>query len=221
MKTLVIVPAYNEENNIVSVVEKIKALKYDYVVINDCSIDRTKEVVAEHDINCINLQKNIGISGVTVKGFEYARKHGYDCVVCVDGDGQHQPMYVPDLEKAIEKGNDYAIGSRYVTEKKPYNPRMIGSRVLVFLIRLKTGRTINDPTSGMRAVGDTVIDEFLERTHFHAEPDGVCYLLRKGYKVKEVQVKMLERNDGRSYFIKPWNAIKFMFINITSILFMR
>ena len=99
--------------------------------------------------------------------------------------------------------------------------RMIGSTLLSFLIKIKTGKTINDPTSGMRVLGKRVINEFANSMNFYAEPDAVTYLLKKGYKVKEVQVEMNDRKNGESYFISPLKTIKFMVSEVISILLVQ
>lgn len=221
MKTLIIIPSYNEEDNLPKLIEDIKSYGYDYLIINDKSTDNTEDLAKSKGYNILNLSINVGLAGVTKVGFMYARDNDYDCVVCIDGDGQHQPKYVNTLIDSIEEGNDYVIGSRFVIEKKPFSMRMIGSNILSFLIKIKTGVTINDPTSGMRALGKTVIRNFSNDMNFYAEPDAVAYLLSKKYKVKEVQVEMLDRENGKSYFISPIKSIKYMIAEILSILLIQ
>lgn len=221
MKTLIIIPSFNEEKNIESLVKEVTEYGYDYLIINDNSSDNTEKVARKNNFPLLDLSVNVGIAGVTVTGFKYAYEHDYDCVISIDGDGQHQPKYVKDLIDAIKDGSDYAVGSRFVTEKKPYNMRMLGSRILSFLIFLKTGKKFYDPTSGMRALGKKVIKDFSSNMNFYAEPDTVCYLLKKGYNVKEVQVEMNDRENGVSYFISPFKSIKFMVSVIISILFIQ
>lgn len=221
MKTLVIIPAYNEQDNLLSLIEDIRNRGYDYLVINDCSTDGTEELLKENDLNHFDLPINLGIAGVTRVGFKYAKDHDYDCAVCVDGDGQHPPKYIHDLISEIEKGNDYVVGSRFVDRKKPVTMRMLGSRLLCFLIKVKTGRSVKDPTSGMRALGKKVIGQFADSMNFYAEPDALCYLLHKGLKVKEVQVEMKEREAGVSYFHNPFKSIYYMMSVCLSILFVQ
>ena len=117
MKTLIVIPAYNEQDNIVKLVEDVMSYGYDYLVINDCSRDSTKDLLISNDIVHLDLPINLGIAGVTQVGFKYAKDSDYDCVICIDGDGQHLPEYIKDLVGEIEKGNDYVIGSRFVSEK--------------------------------------------------------------------------------------------------------
>lgn len=221
MKTLVIIPAYNEEESILNLINEIKEYKYDYLVINDCSKDNTKNILDKEHINHLDLPVNLGIAGVTQVGFKYASDNNYDCVINIDGDGQHLPSYMKCLIDEIENGCDYVVGSRYVDEKKPYSLRMIGSRLICLFIKLKTGKTVSDPTSGMRALGKKVINEFSRSMNYYAEPDAMCYLIHKGYKVKEVQVKMQERQGGQSYFHNPLKSIYYMLAILLSILFIQ
>ena len=221
MKTIVIIPAFNESKNLKSLIEEVKRYKYDYLIINDKSTDDTQKLCKEENYNVLNLPNNLGIAGVTRVGFKYANDNNYDCVVCIDGDGQHQPKYINKMVEEIKKGNDYVVGSRFLENKKPLTPRMIGSRFFCFLIELKSGIKVSDPTSGMRALGKKTISEFSKEMNFYAEPDALCHLLSGGYKVKEVQVEMLERQNGSSYFVNPYKTIKFLVGVSISILFAR
>ena len=105
MKKLIIIPAYNEEANIEKTVTAIQrdAEDFDYVIINDCSTDRTREICEEHGYNIVNLPINLGIGGAVQTGYKYARKHEYDMAVQVDGDGQHDPEFLNIMAEYIEK----------------------------------------------------------------------------------------------------------------------
>ena len=116
MRVLLVIPAYNEEANILRVVNDVRAAGYDYVVVNDGSSDATARVCEENGINYVNLFQNLGIGGAVQTGHLYAYYHDYDVDIQVDGDGQHDISYVPDLVRAIEQGADLAIGSRFVQE---------------------------------------------------------------------------------------------------------
>ena len=221
MKILVVIPAYNEQDSIVSLVKEVTKYKYDYLVINDCSTDNSEKLLIDNNINHLSLPINLGIAGVTQVGFKYAKDHNYDCVINVDGDGQHLPEYMHSLISEIENGYDYVVGSRFVDEKKPWSFRMIGSRILCALIKLKTGKTVSDPTSGMRALGKKVIDEFSKSMNYYAEPDALCHIIHSGYKAKEVQVTMKERQTGQSYFQNPLKSIYYMLAEILSILLIQ
>ena len=221
VKTLIIIPAYNEQANIKSLIEDITSYGYDYLIINDSSTDDTEKIIRENNYHFLDLPINVGIAGVTRIGFKYAYDHDYDCAVCIDGDGQHQPKYVHTLINEISNGYDYVVGSRFVNKVKPTSLRMIGSRIICFFIRLKTGVKVTDPTSGMRALGKKVIADFAQNMNFYAEPDTLCYTIHHGYKVKEVQVEMKEREGGESYFANPFKSIKFMLGVLLSIIFVQ
>lgn len=221
MKTLVIIPAYNESNNLDDLISEIKSFRYDYLIINDCSSDNTEELAKSKNYNILNLSLNMGLAGVTRIGFKYAFDNGYDFVVSIDGDGQHLPRYIHELIKEIENGYDYVVGSRFVDKNKPISLRMLGSRILCFLIKVKTRKKVSDPTSGMRVLGKKVLEDFSKSMNLFAEPDAMCYCLKKGYKVKEVQVDMNERIEGESYFLNPFKCIKYMCVVMLSIIFIN
>ena len=217
-KILVVIPAFNEEKNIPGVLQELKQYDFDVLVINDCSTDHTEDVLK--DVNHLQLPVNVGLAGVTQMGFKYAYENNYESAVVIDGDGQHDPEFISSLVEELDNGYDYIIGSRFVSEKKPFTMRMIGSRILSFCIYLKTGKKINDPTSCMRVLGKRVLKEFSENMNFIAEPDAVTYILKRDYKVKEVQVKMKDRTEGISYFHNPLKSVKYMYDTIISIIFL-
>ena len=221
MKTLIVIPAFNEQDSIVNLTNEIIKYGYDYLIINDCSSDKTPKILDENHFHHLDLPVNLGLAGVTRAGFMYANDHNYDCAICIDGDGQHPPAFMIDLIKAIEGGCDYVVGSRFLTKKKPMSLRMLGSRILCLLIKMKTGKTVTDPTSGMRALGKKVIERFDESMNFYAEPDAMCYLIHHGFDVKEIQVEMKERETGVSYFANPFKSIYFMLCEILSIIFIQ
>ena len=222
MNTLIIIPAYNEEKNIERVVNMLvqNYPQYDYVVVNDCSKDDTKGVCERNKYNYIDLPINLGLAGAVQAGYKYAHEHNYDVAIQYDGDGQHRPEYIEALVQAIEDGADIAIGSRFVTEKKPWTMRMLGSRMITFFIKLMTKVEVKDPTSGMRAIDQNLIKEFALNMNYPPEPDTIAYQIKKGAVVKEVQVEMDERIEGESY-LNLTNSIKYMSRMIISILFIQ
>lgn len=222
MKVLIIIPAYNEELNIVKTVNDVKKnTDYDYVVINDCSKDNTKEVCQKNHFNMLSLPINYGLTSAIQLGMKYAYQNGYDIAVQFDGDGQHQAKYLKELVKEIENNNiDIAIGSRFVTQKKSASMRMLGSNLLTMAIKLTTGKTIKDPTSGMRAYNKQAIERFVKNAGLTPEPDTLVYMLKKKMKIKEVQVQMSEREFGESY-LKPLKSAEYMINMFFSILFIR
>lgn len=200
MKLLVIIPAYNEEENIQRVVEELRQFDYDYVVVNDGSADNTAVLCREKSYNLLDLPANLGLTGAVQAGMKYAWRSGYDCALQLDGDGQHDPRYIEMMLRQMQDtGADIIIGSRFVSEKKPRSLRMMGSNLIQFAIRLTTGQTIQDPTSGLRLYNRKMLSEFTRNFNLTPEPDTMCYLLRCGADIREVQVEMRERIAGESY----------------------
>ncbi len=131
-KLLIVIPAYNEEANIVKVVNGIvkNYPQYDYVVVNDGSRDKTAAICREHGFRLIDLPVNLGLAGAFQTGLRYAAENGYDCAMQLDADGQHRPEYIAAMLEELESGADIVIGSRFLTVKKPKSLRMLGSYII-------------------------------------------------------------------------------------------
>ncbi|MBC5581423.1 glycosyltransferase family 2 protein [Anaerofilum sp. BX8] len=200
-RILIIIPAYNEEESIVSVVSTLirDYPQFDYVIVNDGSSDHTVQICRERGFNFINQPINLGLAGAFQTGMKYALKNEYDVALQFDADGQHLPQYIQPMLDKLAEGYDIVVGSRFVEKKKPFTLRMIGSHLIAFAIRLTTGKRLADPTSGMRLYNRRMIEEFATQINHAPEPDTICYLMRRGAKVTEVQVEMQERIAGTSY----------------------
>lgn len=215
MKKLVIIPAYNESENIVNTVKEIKekASGFDYVVINDCSSDKTLEILESNHLNYINLPVNLGIGGAVQTGYKYALEHEYDMAVQVDGDGQHDPAYLHSLEESLIKEKaDMVIGSRFIKNEgfQSTFARRMGIVYFTKMIKSLTGTTITDPTSGFRLVNKDVIALFAnDYPRDYPEPESIVALLKRKKKVIEVPVQMKERQGGVSS-IRLWNSVYYM-----------
>ena len=223
MRTLIIIPAYNESGNIERVVRNLQTNypQFDYVIINDGSKDDTAEICRRCGFNLIDMPVNLGLAGAFQTGMKYALINNYDAAIQFDGDGQHRPEYIEKMQnEMISTGSDIIIGSRFVTEKKPFSPRMAGSRLISLLIMLTTGKHIKDPTSGMRLYGRKVLKEFADKPNYGPEPDTIAYLLNRGCTVKEVQVIMDERIAGTSY-LSFMSSMHYMLRICLSILFVQ
>ncbi len=222
MKTLLIIPAYNEQENIVSLVEQLDRdfPQYDYVVINDGSRDDTAEICHSHGYNLVNQPVNLGLAGAFRTGMKYALRHGYDAAVQLDGDGQHKPEYIADMEDKIARGYDIVVGSRFVGSKKPLNLRMFGSNLIQFFVRLTTGFNLTDPTSGMRMFGPRMIRILAREINYGPEPDTIAHLIRSGAKTCEIPVTMNERTAGKSYLTLT-RAAQYMATICISIVFVQ
>lgn len=223
MRLLVIIPAYNEQDCIVQTVNELRetAPQFDYIVVNDGSKDATKQLCLEHDFNLLDLPVNIGLAGGFQAGMKYALRNNYDAAIQFDADGQHVPSYIESLVEEMERANsDIVIGSRFVTGKRSASMRMIGSRLISTIIKLTTGVSLSDPTSGMRLYNRKMIRYFSEKSDFGPEPDSIAYLARKGAKISEVQVSMRERQAGESYLTFA-RSIEYMMHTCVSILFVQ
>lgn len=222
MKTLIIIPAYNEALNIEKTMEDVKknAQEYDYLIINDCSKDNTKAICEKNKYHFLSLPVNYGLASGIQVGMKYAAEHDYDIAIQFDGDGQHKAQYIKDLVKEIEEGADIAIGSRFVEKKKNFSIRMLGSTIITFIIKVLTGKKIKDPTSGMRAYNKKCIHELVVNMNLPPEPDTLVYMMKNGMQVKEVQVEMVEREFGESY-LNAWKSVEYMINVLISILFIK
>ncbi len=203
MKTLIIIPAYNEADNLPKLFNSLKETgeDYDIVVINDCSKDNTEAVCREHGVKVISLPVNLGIGGAVQTGYRYAFYKGYDAAVQVDGDGQHDPQFIRFLIKRLEEGNDLCIGSRFIENEgfQSSKSRRVGIKYFSWLIRLLTRKRITDPTSGFRACNRNVIRLFAnEYPKDFPEPETVVTVLRNKLKVTEMPVIMKSREGGVS-----------------------
>ena len=215
MKKLIIIPAYNEEENIEATIEQIEkaAPDFDYIIINDCSKDRTEAICMERGFSFISLPINLGIGGAVQTGYRYAKEKGYDLAVQVDGDGQHNPAYLDDLAKELlDKDWDMVIGSRFIENIGFQSSfvRRLGIKYFTFLLKILTGTTITDPTSGLRMVNRQVIELFAkEYPEDYPEPESVVAILRQKRKVTELPVIMNAREKGVSS-ITPRRSIYYM-----------
>lgn len=222
MSTLVIVPAYNEEDSIEATIDELIAVApdLDVVIINDGSRDRTRQICEQRGFNIVSHPVNLGLAGAFQTGMKYAYRHGYDFALQFDADGQHVPSYISALLTVMQQqGADIVIGSRFLHEDKPHTLRMAGSSMISALIALTTGAQLSDPTSGMRLYNRRMIEQFATRSDLSPEPDTLAYLIKKqGAQVKEVHVSMRERQAGQSYFTLS-RAFMYMATTFTSILF--
>jgi hypothetical protein len=204
--TLVIVPAYNEGENIVRVIEDLKGvgLALDILVINDGSTDNTLQAARNTGMALVvDLPKNMGIGGAVQTGFKYASRNGYRVAVQFDGDGQHLAAEMPKLLAILEKGGaDMVIGSRFLQKQGGFRStffRRIGIRTFQLLNSLLIGQKVTDNTSGFRAYNRRAI-EFLARYYSvdYPEPEAVILMGRNNFRIKEESVFMRERQGGGS-----------------------
>lgn len=222
MRTLLIIPAYNEEGSLKNTVDAVieEAPQVDFLIVNDGSKDGTAQVCRDNGYPFLDLPINLGLAGAFQSGMKYAYRHGYDCAIQFDADGQHLPEYIVPMVNAIS-GADIVIGSRFVDSKKPHSMRMLGSDLISRAIRLTTGKSIKDPTSGLRAFNSKMIAYMATGLNCGPEPDTVSYLIKRANaKVVEVPVKMADRYAGESY-LNPWKSVVYMVRMTVSIFFIQ
>lgn len=229
MKTLIIIPAFNEEKSILNVYNSItnynkkNKTNYDVIVINDGSTDNTEKILKENNIPHVNLIKNIKIGGSVQTGYKYAKEKGYDIAIQFDGDGQHDINYVKDIIDPISsKKANMVIGSRFIDKNsssfKSSKSRRIGISIISFVIKLITGKKIYDTTSGFRAIDKQLIEYFSNKYPAeYPEPVSTTEILKKGYEISEVPVSMNERKSGISS-IRAWKNVYYMINVVLSII---
>lgn len=205
MKVLIIIPAYNERDNIVSVVERLKQAvpQADYLIVDDCSDDGTVKLCRKNQYNYISLPVNLGIGGGVQAGYKYALENGYDIAVQHDGDGQHDPRYIGAAVAPIVDGSaDIVIGSRFLGQGEGFRSsaaRRVGIRLLSRLVRLCCGVQVKDVTSGFRAVSREYIQFYAgEYPSDYPEPEAIVLASLNGARIREIPVIMHERENGVS-----------------------
>lgn len=203
-RTLVIIPAYNEEESLAGVIRRVQTAVPcgDIAVINDGSLDRTGSIAERLGVVVLHLPCHLGIGAAEQTGFIYALRRGYSTVVRNDADGQHDPDEIPELLAALARtGADVVIGSRYLEDRGYVTPRLrrIGIAILAALTGVICRQRLTDPTSGFRAFGQRAIRLAAEHyPHDFPEPESVVLFVRAGLRVAEIPVTMNPRYGGRS-----------------------
>lgn len=207
MKILVVIPAHNEEESLPALLREIRAQGVDAVVIDDASRDATAAVAAAAGVPVLSLPVNLGIGGAVQTGFLYAVRHGYDVVVQVDGDGQHDPAQIPTITAPLKAdAADCVVGSRYLpsapdTAYKTPLARRIGMKFSSAVLRLATGVRVHDTTSGFRALNKVAFTYFATQYPVdHPEAEALLMLHQAGLRIAEVPVRMRGRVAGQSLF---------------------
>lgn len=213
MNILAVIPAFNEEECLTNTVSDLMATcpEVDYLIVNDGSSDSTSDIIKSQRLNGLDLPVNTGLPSAFRAGMKYAKRRGYDCVVQFDADGQHLPAYIPVMAEALAANEaDIVIASRFLDGTvRPSGARGAGSKLISSLIKLTTGKTITDPTSGMRMYSKRMINMFATGFDCAPEPDLVALVARKYGPVIEIQATMQERQGGESY-LKLGNVIRYM-----------
>lgn len=219
-RILIIVPAYNEQGVIATTVNSLqqfteKNSEFSYLVVDDGSTDNTLDILKEIGANYVTHPINMGIGEPFKTGIKFGLDLGYEKFINFDADGQHRLDNLHLLTEVSD--SDYVVGSRFVTERKPRSIRMFGSSVLSLAIKLKTSRYIADPTSGLLLINSKQFARFYVSQASNKPEPSLYPKIVKQFKVTEVQVKMDERADGKSYF-NAYSSIHFMLEQIFMII---
>ena len=213
-RILVVLPAYREERTIGGLVRSLRErYPYDVLVVNDGSTDGTSDAAREAGAIVLDLPCNLGIGGAVQTGFLFARDRGYDAVVRIDGDGQHEIEDIPKVLEPILAGRaDAVIGSRFLgeTEYRGSIPRIFGIQHFRWLVNLFTGYRVTDPTSGFFAINRKLIEFY--SIHYPSDyPEVDAYILMHRMKARamEVPVRMYDRAEGKSS-ITTFKAVYYM-----------
>jgi glycosyltransferase involved in cell wall biosynthesis len=205
LRCLAVVPAYNEADTVADVIGALRreAPDFDVVVIDDGSTDRTTVCAEEAGARVLRLPFNLGIGGAVQTGFTYAHEHGYDYMVQVDGDGQHDPREIATLQAAMAESPavDMICGSRFATDTGYIAPisRRTGIHIFAFLLSRLVDQPVTDPTSGFRLYNRRAIQLFArDYPHDYPEVEAVLMLHHHRLLMREVAVRMFQRGGGVS-----------------------
>jgi glycosyltransferase involved in cell wall biosynthesis len=204
MKTLVTIPAFNEEETLRGVILGIRSFlsQADILVVNDGSTDSTGDIAREEGVLVLEHPYNMGIGATMQTGFLYALNNGYNIAVQIDGDGQHDARFITSLIKPILDGQaNLVIGTRYLSDGgfKSTFLRKLGIRFFTTIIWIFTGKKITDPTSGFRAMDRKGIELFSkEYPSDYPEVEALISAYKKGLHFQEIPVTMRNRQGGAS-----------------------
>jgi len=204
LRRIAVVPAYNEEGSVAAVVRELRAADpgLEVVVIDDGSRDRTADVAEAAGARVVRLPFNLGIGGAVQTGYRYAYEHGFDLVLRVDGDGQHDPAEAAALAAPVLEGRaDVAVGSRFAGTEgyRSSRSRRLAIRLLAWTVSAAVGERVTDPTSGFQVAGRRAIALFAaDYPYDYPEVEAAVLVAKHGLRRVEVPVSMRERSAGQS-----------------------
>jgi len=222
-KVLVVIPAFNEESSLKNVISEVKAIdpNYDIIVVNDASTDGTNGVGQTLGVRVLDLPFNLGIGGAVQTGFKFAKQKGYDVVVQVDGDGQHDASFLPALIQTVAEGKaDISIGSRYLNNVNAGTSlvRNMGIKFFSWVTSQVISQNISDCSSGFRALNQKAYGLFADEYPVDfPDAEALIVAYRAGLRITEVPVKFRDRNSGNSS-LGFWRMIYYPFKETFSIL---
>jgi glycosyltransferase involved in cell wall biosynthesis len=201
VRIVAVIPAYNESETIAAVIDQTREYVDHVVVVDDGSTDGTAAIARDHGATVIEHVFNTGVGGAVRTGYQYAIRHDYDFVVQIDGDGQHDPAYIPDLLERAED-NDMVIASRYLNESFQEYPliRKLGITFFTRVVNTLGGVDITDVTSGFRVYRVSALRQILHRSDKHWAVEQTLEAAKNGQRITEVSIEMPTREEGESQF---------------------
>jgi glycosyltransferase involved in cell wall biosynthesis len=201
VNVVAVVPAYNEQSTIGTVVDETAPHVDEVVVVDDGSSDDTATIARDHGATVVTHVVNTGVGGAVRTGYRYAIRNNYDFVAQVDGDGQHDPSYLPEL-LTVAENNDMVIGSRYLNDSiEDYSlVRRAGINFFTGVVNTLGGIDITDVTSGYRIYRVSMLEEIMHRSNKHWAVEQTLQAANNDYRIKELSVEMPTRDEGASQF---------------------
>ena len=219
----IIIPAFNEQNSIAGVIAEIKKqCLWEIVVIDDGSSDDTALRAREAGAKVIGHPFNLGYGVALQTGYKYCVLKNYDFVLQMDADGQHDPRCIADFFKQIQaKEYDVIIGSRFLADDayRAGTAKLWAIWLFRWIIRMIGGQNITDPTSGYQCLSKKVYQLFTHDSFPYDYPDAnvVVMLLKNGYRVKEIPVKMFANPAGSSMHKGVFTVVGYFMVVLLSI----
>lgn len=201
MRVVAVIPAYNESDTIAEVITETREHVDKVVVVDDGSTDGTADIARENGATVVEHVFNTGVGGAVRTGYQYAIRHDYDFVLQIDGDGQHDPEYIPKLLEQAED-NDMVIASRYLNESfQEYSlVRKLGISFFTKTVNVLGGVDITDVTSGFRVYRVSALREILHRSDKHWAVEQTLEAAKNDQRITEVSIEMPTREEGESQF---------------------
>ncbi len=224
---LIVIPAYNEEENIAGVLDEIRKGNpaVDILVVNDGSSDRTSELSRQGGAMVLDMPFNIGYGGAVQTGLRFATEFGYEYVVTIDGDAQHDPSSLKNLLSVMDlEDADIVIGSRFLAGTYRMGlARRTGARLFSAIARIYTGINLTDPTSGFQLLNRKVFSYLAEGDNYPLDyPDVniIMALHKMKFRIREAPVRMREKPGGKSMHagLRPLVYVVRMFLSMLMVL---
>jgi len=213
-RLLVVMPALNEAKRIFQVASAVKGqVSGDLLVVDDGSSDDTASEARRAGALVATHPTNLGYGAALQTGYRFALRNGYDAVLQLDADGQHDPASIPRLLAALAE-HDVVVGSRFL-EAGSYKPpllRRLGMLLFGRAASLMVRQRFTDPTSGFQAISRAALLFYAHERYPHDYPDAdvLVMLVRSGLRVTEVPVRMLPSPDGKSMHAGAWKALYYV-----------